>query len=110
MKAQVRIEGYYFCPHHPEHGVGKYRKDCADRKPQPGMLLNAAQEHHIDLSRSILVGDRCSDIQAGVAAGVGKLVLLEGTEAAGCGFAVGHVVVPTLAQVAGFLTRESLFA
>ncbi len=109
-KAQVHIDGYYFCPHHPEHGIGKYRRDCADRKPQPGMLLKAAQEHHIDLSRSTLVGDRCSDILAGVAAGVGKLVLLEGTEAAGCGLAADHVVVPTLAKVASLLPQESIFA
>jgi D-glycero-D-manno-heptose 1,7-bisphosphate phosphatase len=105
--AQIRLDGYYFCPHHPEHGIGRYRIDCSDRKPQPGMLLKAAREHEIDLSRSLFVGDRCSDMQAGAAAGVGKLVLLQGTESAECELAADHVVVTTLAEVKKFLTGSA---
>jgi D-glycero-D-manno-heptose 1,7-bisphosphate phosphatase len=105
---QIKLDGYYYCPHHPEHGIGRYRLDCPDRKPQPGMLLQAAREHRINLSQSLLIGDRCSDIQAGAAAGVGKLVLLAGTESTGCRVAANHTVVQTLEEVNGFLSRPSL--
>jgi D-glycero-D-manno-heptose 1,7-bisphosphate phosphatase len=71
----VTIDGVYFCPYHPEHGVGDYKIDSPCRKPAPGMLLQAAKEFEIDLSRSILIGDKESDIQAGMAAGVGLNLL-----------------------------------
>jgi D-glycero-D-manno-heptose 1,7-bisphosphate phosphatase len=61
----------YHCPYHPEHGVGAYKRDSTRRKPQPGMILQAAAEFDIDLERSTLLGDRETDVQAGVAAGVG---------------------------------------
>lgn len=67
-----RIEGVYHCPTHPTHGIGDYRVDSEMRKPRPGMLLQAAKEHAIDLPRSVLVGDNVSDIEAGIAAGVGR--------------------------------------
>lgn len=105
--AQIRLDGYYYCPHHPEHGIGEYRKHCPDRKPQAGMLLRAARDHKIDLSQSLLVGDRCSDIQAGAAAGVGKLFLLKGTESAECGPVINHIVVQKLVEVTAFLTRQT---
>jgi len=67
------LDGVYYCPHHPEHGIGEYRQDSADRKPGPGMLLRAARELDIDLARSLMVGDKASDAQAGQAAGLTKL-------------------------------------
>ncbi len=77
-REQVRIDGVYFCPYHPEHGVGEYRRDHEDRKPGPGMLLRAAREHGLDLAQSVMVGDRCSDVAAANAAGVRKTFLLRG--------------------------------
>jgi D-glycero-D-manno-heptose 1,7-bisphosphate phosphatase len=71
----VAIAGVYFCPFHPEHGIGPYKADAPCRKPNPGMILQAAEEHGIDLARSVLVGDKPSDIAAGVAAGVGRRYL-----------------------------------
>ena len=68
----VDIKAVYFCPHHAEHGVGGYLKQCQCRKPQPGMLLQAISEHGVDIGSSILVGDKLSDILAGKAAGVEK--------------------------------------
>lgn len=70
------IGAVYFCPYHPECGIGEYRKDSYDRKPNPGMILRARDELQLDLSRSILVGDKATDILAGKAAGVGTTVLL----------------------------------
>jgi D-glycero-D-manno-heptose 1,7-bisphosphate phosphatase len=70
-----RIDRVFFCPTHPEHGIGPYRVESEFRKPRPGMMLEAAREFAIDLSRSVLVGDMPSDIAAGRAAGVGTNVL-----------------------------------
>jgi len=67
------LDAVYFCPHHPEHGIGPYKQDSEDRKPGPGMLLRAARELDIDLPRSLMVGDKASDALAGRAAGLTKL-------------------------------------
>jgi len=72
----IEIDDVYYCPHHPVHGVGEYNRDCDCRKPAPGMILRAAQEHSLDLQRSILVGDKVTDIEAGRAAGVGCCILV----------------------------------
>lgn len=71
-----RITRLYFCPYHPEFGVGKYKQDSPDRKPHPGMLLRAQAELDLDLSASIFIGDKLTDMQAGQAAGVGTKILL----------------------------------
>src|SRR5271157_2129210 len=64
-----RLDAVYYCPHHPEAALPEYRKACACRKPRPGMIVQAAAEHRLDLQASYLVGDRMSDIAAGSAAG-----------------------------------------
>lgn len=61
----------YFSPYHPTAGLGEYKKDDISRKPHPGMILQAQRELNLDLENSILIGDKPSDIQAGIAAGVG---------------------------------------
>ncbi len=65
-----RIDAVYFSPYHPEHGVGEYKRDSKCRKPGPGMLLRAAEDLDLDLDRSIILGDKPSDLAAGVSAGV----------------------------------------
>lgn len=70
----IDISGIYFCPHHPHNAQGEYLQDCECRKPQPGMLLQATRELELDLSRSVMIGDKESDVQAGKAAGVKTLV------------------------------------
>ena len=70
------IARVYHCPFHPEAELPQFRCVHPWRKPAPGMLLAAAQDLHIDLTRSILLGDRWSDIAAGVAAGVTRVVLV----------------------------------
>ncbi len=57
--------------YHPERGVGRYKKDLLCRTPNPGMLLRAAKKHVLDLGRSIMIGDKDSDMQAASKAGVG---------------------------------------
>ncbi|OIQ73021.1 D-glycero-alpha-D-manno-heptose-1,7-bisphosphate 7-phosphatase [mine drainage metagenome] len=61
----------FHCPYHPEHGVGYYKKDSFDRKPNPGMLLRATEKYGFDLKRPIMIGDKDSDMQAASKAGVG---------------------------------------
>lgn len=64
-----RLAHLYYCPHHPKGEVATYRIECTCRKPFPGMLTRAADELGIDLARSVMVGDRISDVAAGAAAG-----------------------------------------
>lgn len=68
----------FYCPHHPEAGIGEYRRECACRKPAPGMILAAAAAFQIDLRASTLIGDKPSDIEAAAAAGVGVRRLVDG--------------------------------
>lgn len=63
------LDAIYFCPHHPQADLPEYRVACECRKPRPGLLLRAAQEHAITLERSFLIGDRITDIAAGSKAG-----------------------------------------
>jgi len=72
------VDAYYLCPHHPHHGIGPYRTECACRKPLPGMLLNAAADLGIDLSRSWIVGDKAADVEAGLAAGCRTILVRTG--------------------------------
>lgn len=61
---EALIDAWYFCPHHPE-----FTGSCSCRKPAPGMLLRAAEAFDIDLKHSFMIGDRMSDLEAGVNAG-----------------------------------------
>ena len=70
------IARVYHCPYHPEAELAHFRAVHPWRKPAPGMLLAAADELNLDLANSILLGDRWSDVDAGVAAGVGTIVLV----------------------------------
>jgi len=66
---KINIDAYYFCPHHPDGSISGYNVDCECRKPKPGMFLQAAREMSVDLSQSLMIGDKVSDIQAGTNAG-----------------------------------------
>ena len=66
----VSIAGVYFCPHLPQAMLPHYRKACDCRKPKPGLIHRALEELDIDLTRSAMVGDRDSDMQAALAAGI----------------------------------------
>jgi D-glycero-D-manno-heptose 1,7-bisphosphate phosphatase len=74
--ADAILHKVYHCPYHPTAGLGKYLKDDFSRKPKPGMILQAARELHIDLSSSVMIGNKETDMQAGITAGVGKNLLL----------------------------------
>jgi D-glycero-D-manno-heptose 1,7-bisphosphate phosphatase len=59
-KKNVIITDIFYCPHHPD-----FTGECECRKPKPGMILEAAKKYNIDLSKSILIGDKITDIEAG---------------------------------------------
>jgi D-glycero-D-manno-heptose 1,7-bisphosphate phosphatase len=72
----IRLDAIEHCPHLPDGSVARYAIQCDCRKPHPGMILRSAKTHGIDLARSIMFGDKPSDMDAGRAAGVGRVVLL----------------------------------
>jgi D-glycero-D-manno-heptose 1,7-bisphosphate phosphatase len=80
LMQEGRIDAIYFCPYHPDYGLGPYKRESEFRKPAPGMLLQAARELDLDLSQSILVGDNISDIDAAISAGIPIRFLLGSTE------------------------------
>jgi D-glycero-D-manno-heptose 1,7-bisphosphate phosphatase len=105
----TRLDGEYYCLHHPEALIPKYRVVCNCRKPKPGLLFRASKEKGIDLAESYFVGDGLVDIKAGMGAGCRTIL-------------VGHVttflsrliekedatpdyVVPTLREVPALLRR-----
>jgi histidinol-phosphate phosphatase family protein len=75
----VRLGGFYYCPHDPDGHVAPYAVSCGCRKPAPGLLLQAAATHDIDLTRSWFIGDILDDVEAGNRAGC-RTVLIYGNE------------------------------
>jgi D-glycero-D-manno-heptose 1,7-bisphosphate phosphatase len=81
-RGDARIDRYFYCPHHPEAPLEAYRRICECRKPRPGMILAAARELGLDLTRSVMVGDRRLDVASGHAAGVRAVLVRTGLGAA----------------------------
>jgi D-glycero-D-manno-heptose 1,7-bisphosphate phosphatase len=101
------LDAEYYCLHHPDALVRKYRMDCDCRKPKPGLLLQAARENGVDLARSFFVGDALVDVKAGRAAGCKTILLGHITT-----FLTGMIekedarpdyMLPSLRQVPGLL-------
>lgn len=78
----VEIDGFFFCPHHPEGEVPELAIECSCRKPKPGLLLRAATELQLDLKRSWFIGDILNDVEAGNRAGCRTILIDLGTEPA----------------------------
>jgi len=74
----AKLDALYVCTHHPSAGQPPFRLECECRKPKPGLLLRAAAEMDLDLSRSVMIGDKPSDIGAGQAAGLATVLVLTG--------------------------------
>lgn len=72
------LDGEYYCPYHQEATIEEYRQNSNDRKPNPGMILRAAKDFNIDLSKSVLIGDKESDIEAGKRANIKELIRFQG--------------------------------
>lgn len=104
----IAIAGVYHCPHHPEGIVPALSHHCVCRKPAPGMLFQASHDLRLDLPRSILVGDKTSDIVAGRAAAVRSTILVESGHPipTGASISADHRCVDLLAA-AKWLRTES---
>ena len=76
LEEGIIIDAVYFCPFHPTHGVGVFKKESYDRKPNPGMIFRARDELGIDLASSFLIGDNATDIAAAHSASIGTSVLV----------------------------------
>lgn len=83
---KASVQGIFYSPYH-EKGEGEYRRQTTCRKPEPGMLLAAAEEFAISLPDSVLVGDRVNDVRAGHAAGTRAIMVRTGHGAKETGFA-----------------------
>ena len=70
------LDDFFFCPHHPETGSAPYKKICSCRKPAPGLLFEAAARHHLDLTKSFIIGDKLIDVELALRVG-GKGILVE---------------------------------
>jgi D-glycero-D-manno-heptose 1,7-bisphosphate phosphatase len=80
QKEQVNLHAFYYCPHHPHGSVMQYAMYCDCRKPLPGMLVQAAMDHDIDLAASWMIGDILDDVEAGNSAGCRTILLDNGNE------------------------------
>jgi D-glycero-D-manno-heptose 1,7-bisphosphate phosphatase len=77
-KNGVELDAIYYCPHHPSEGQAPYVQTCNCRKPLPGMILAAAEQFQIDLSKSFMIGDKLSDIKTGINAGCRTILVQTG--------------------------------
>ncbi|KAA2242894.1 HAD family hydrolase [Chitinophaga agrisoli] len=76
----VQLDGFFYCPHHPEGVINEYAIHCSCRKPMPGMLLQAAREMDLNLEQSWMIGDILHDVEAGNRAGCRTVLLDNGHE------------------------------
>jgi D-glycero-D-manno-heptose 1,7-bisphosphate phosphatase len=74
----ARLDGIYYCPHHPKAGSTELTRECSCRKPATGLLDRAAADLHIDLSRSFMIGDKWSDVELGQRAGCRSILVRTG--------------------------------
>ena len=80
IKYHIKLSGFYYCPHHPQGKIEVYTEKCNCRKPEPGMLFQAAKELNIDLSASWMIGDILNDVEAGNRAGCRTILIDNGNE------------------------------
>jgi D-glycero-D-manno-heptose 1,7-bisphosphate phosphatase len=78
--SEVHLDGIYYCPHHPDGIIPELAIRCNCRKPEPGMLLQAASDLNLDLGSSWFVGDILSDVEAGKRAGCHTILVDLATE------------------------------
>jgi len=74
----ARVDGIYYCPHHPSEGTDEYRKECDCRKPKTGMIDRAVREFRVDPARSYVIGDRTVDVGMAKNAGARAILVLTG--------------------------------
>lgn len=109
LKARgVTLDAFLFCPHHPDGSVAPYNIECSCRKPKPGMILRAAGQYDLDLSRSWMIGDILNDVEAGNRAGCKTILLNKGheTEWVTSGYRKPTVIVSSFEEAAKAIMQQ----
>lgn len=96
----ARVDGWFYCPHHPTADVESYRIVCGCRKPEPGLIGQARARFPIDVERSFVVGDKLADVESAARVGARGVLVRTGY---GDEIARTHVTVPHAAHVAADL-------
>jgi D-glycero-D-manno-heptose 1,7-bisphosphate phosphatase len=106
---EVPIAGFFYCPHHPDGTVTDYAMPCGCRKPEPGLMMQAATRLALDLEKSWLVGDILNDVEAGRRAGCRTVLIDNGneTEWVLSPQRVPHHIAPTFDRAADFILQQS---
>ncbi|MFQ4144075.1 HAD family hydrolase [Chlorogloeopsis sp. ULAP02] len=104
----VTLDGFYYCPHHPDGVVSEYAITCDCRKPEPGLILRAACEHNIDLQNSWFIGDILNDVEAGNRVGCKTILIDNGNETEWLlsGMRIPHYTVADLITAAQVIIRN----
>ena len=109
-KADAGLDGYYYCPHHPEGTVPEYRRGCRCRKPGPGLVERASRDLGLDVSRSFVVGDTWLDMGLAAQSGARGILVRTGYGATsaqvrppGC---EAEAIVDTLLDAAQYILRQ----
>jgi D-glycero-D-manno-heptose 1,7-bisphosphate phosphatase len=97
------ITKVYFCPSHPDHGLGKYKVNDWRRKPMPGMIMDAARDYNLDLRRSVLIGDKGSDIEAGISSKVGCNIFFQQSSVVSSNVEKNYIEISSLNLAKNFL-------
>ncbi len=107
----VRVDAYYYCPHHPDGKLPDYARECDCRKPRPGLIDRAARDLHLDPARSFVVGDTWLDIGLARAVGARGVLVRTGAGAAATASPPGDLsadaVVDNLAAAASWILTHS---
>lgn len=74
-KEGAAIDRFFYCPHHPVHGIGQYKKECHCRKPETGMFEMAEAYYSVDKAHSYMIGDKLLDTEAGRRYGVSSILV-----------------------------------
>jgi D-glycero-D-manno-heptose 1,7-bisphosphate phosphatase len=107
------LDGIYYCPHHPEAAIEAYRVRCDCRKPEPGLLLRAAQDLNLDLAGSYVVGDKYTDVQLAFSVGARAVLVLTGygrgewEEKRAAGDRAPDFLAETLADASEWIVQQS---
>ncbi|KLV08528.1 D,D-heptose 1,7-bisphosphate phosphatase [Photobacterium aquae] len=103
----VEFDGIYYCPHHATEGKGEYLQDCSCRKPKPGMFISARDFLKIDMSQSVMIGDKTDDMKAAAAAEVAtKILVRTGKPVTEEGETLADVVLDSVADVPAWLAAR----
>jgi len=107
----ARVDAFYYCPHHPEAVIERYRQTCDCRKPQPGLLKRAAADLDLALDQSFVIGDRWHDLEAGQRVGARGVLVRTGygktEEAAAQPGVVPAAIVNNVMEAVSWILRAS---